>query len=99
LQTYREVIAALRDTDQHLAGLKSQRAEVKAKVLSIDRDIDEMVRKHRRQLLEYGASGELAVAGEVEVLPLDDEELLACTKPVSPDGKVWVELCSGLGRQ
>jgi hypothetical protein len=50
-----------------------------------------MVRGHRRQLLEYGASGELAVAGEVEVLPLDDEELLAMTKPVSPDGKVSVE--------
>jgi hypothetical protein len=65
---------------------------VKAKVLSIDRDIDEMVRGHRRQLLEYGASGELAVAGEIEVLPLDDEERLASAKPVSPDGKVRAEL-------
>jgi hypothetical protein len=42
-------------------------------------------------LLESGASGELAVAGEIEVMPRDDEELLASAKPVTPDGKVRVE--------
>src|SRR5260370_29877464 len=55
------------------------------------RGIDEMVREPRRQLLEYGASGELAVAGEIEALPLDDEDLLASANPVSPDGKVSVD--------
>src|SRR5262249_19773946 len=94
LPTYREVIAAFCDTDQQLAGLKAQRAELKAKVLSIDRDIDEMIREHRRQLLDYGASGGLVVAGEIEVLPLDDENLLASAKPISPDGKVRVELAT-----
>jgi len=31
------------------------------------------VRGHRRQLLQHEAAGQLVVAGEVEVLPLDDE--------------------------
>jgi hypothetical protein len=76
MPAYREVIAALRDTHKELADLRRQRAQVKKRVLAIDRQVEELVRGHSRQLVEYGAAARLALAGEVEVLPLDDEELL-----------------------
>src|SRR5262249_54623670 len=53
-----------------------------------DGEIDELVRGHRRQLLEHGAAGQLAVGGEVELLLLEDEEALARARPVGPDGTV-----------
>jgi hypothetical protein len=82
LPAYREVIAALRETDKELADLREQRAQVKKPAPAIDQQIEELVRGHRRQLLEYGAAARLALAGQVEVLPLDDEELLEQAKPV-----------------
>jgi hypothetical protein len=82
LPAYREVLAALRDTDRRLADLQRRRAAAKGEAPEIDRGIAELVRGHRRQLLEHGAAGQLAVAGEVDVLPLDDEEALARAKPV-----------------
>jgi hypothetical protein len=88
LPAYRGVLAALRDTDRRLADLRRRRAEAKAEAPEIDRGIAELVRDHRRQMLEHGAAGQLAVAGEVEVLPLDDEAALARARPVGPDGKV-----------
>jgi hypothetical protein len=45
---------------------------VKKRVLAIDRQVDELVRGHSRQLVAYGAAARLALTGEVEVLPLDD---------------------------
>jgi hypothetical protein len=87
LPAYRDVLAALRDTDRRLAELQKGRAGARAEAPDIDRGIAELVRGHRRQMLEHGAAGQLAVAGEVEVLPLDDEAALARAKPVGPDGK------------
>jgi hypothetical protein len=78
---YREVIAALRETHKELADLHGQRARVKKPVHAIDRQVEELVRGHSRQLVEYGAAARLALADEVEVLPLDDEELLEQAKP------------------
>jgi hypothetical protein len=86
MPVYREVIAALRDTHKELADLHRQRARVKKKVLAIDRQVEELVRGHSRQLVEYGAAARFALADEVEVLPLDDEELLEQAKP--QQGKV-----------
>jgi len=83
---YREVIAALRETDNELVDLRTQRAPVKQSAPAIDQQIEELVRGHRRQLLEYGAAARPALAGEVEVLPLDDEERLEQAKP--PKGKL-----------
>jgi hypothetical protein len=60
--------------------------------------IEDLVRDHRRRLLEYGAAGALEVAGEVETLPLDDDELLDAAKPVSPDGKVRLDPAKGEAR-
>jgi hypothetical protein len=61
---YREVIATLRDTDKELADLRKQLAQVKKSAPAIDRQIEELVRGHRRQLLEYRAAARLALAGE-----------------------------------
>jgi hypothetical protein len=79
---YREVIAALREAHKELADLHGQRARVKKPVLAIDRQVDELIRGHSRQLVEYGAATRLALVDEVEVLPLDDEELLEQAKPM-----------------
>jgi hypothetical protein len=38
-------------------------------------------------MLEYGASGQLAVAGEIEVFSLDDEKILEKANPLTPEGK------------
>src|SRR5262249_6484610 len=65
-----------------LADLHRQRARVKKPVLTIDRQVDELVRGHSRQLVEYGAAARLALADEVEVLPLDDEGLLEQAEPM-----------------
>jgi hypothetical protein len=81
MPAYREVIAALRDTHKELADLHRQRARVPKPVLAIDRQVDELVRGYSRQLVEYGAAARLALTGEVEVLPLDDEELLERPSP------------------
>jgi hypothetical protein len=64
VRAYREVIATLRETDKELADLHRQRARVIKPVLAIDRQVDELVRGHRRQLPEYGAAARLALAGE-----------------------------------
>jgi hypothetical protein len=64
VRAYREVLATLRDTDKELADLRTQRAQVKKSAPAIDQQIEELVRGHRRQLLEYGAAARLALAGE-----------------------------------
>jgi hypothetical protein len=71
MPAYREVIATLRDTDQELADLRTQPAQVKKSAPAIDRQIEELVHGHRWQLPEYGAAARLALAGEGEVLPLE----------------------------
>jgi hypothetical protein len=53
--------------------------------------IDEIVREHRRRLLEYGAAVQLEIAHLVEVLPLDDGDLLERAKPFERDGKMEPE--------
>jgi hypothetical protein len=91
LHAYREVLAALRATDRDLADLRKLRAGVKREAPEIDREIEDLVRDHRRRLVEYGAASALESAGEVEALPLDDDALLDASKPVSPDGKVRLD--------
>jgi hypothetical protein len=67
LPAYQEVIAAFRDTEERLALLKKERAQVRREAPDLDRGIDEVVRAHHQELLKYGAAGELAVAGDIEV--------------------------------
>jgi hypothetical protein len=83
---YRRLIESLRETDQQLADLAKNHQSVKGDNPAIDREIAQLVRGHQRRLLEYGSSGRLAIAGLLEVLPLDDAEALANAKPVRLDG-------------
>jgi hypothetical protein len=90
LPAYRAVVAVLRDTDERLSRLEKERESVRGKNPAVDRGVDEMVREHRR-LLEYGAATRLGVAGELVVLPPDDEDLLGRARPVRPDGTARVD--------
>jgi hypothetical protein len=84
MENYKEIVAALRDMHQQVAEMQRMRGKLKDDAA----DIDEMVRDHRRRLLEYGAAVQLEIAHEVEVLPLDDRDLLEGAKPVERDGKM-----------
>jgi hypothetical protein len=84
LATFKEIVAALRDMDGQVAEMQKMRAKLKDDAAAID----EMVRDHRRRLLEYGAAVQLEVAHQVEVLPLDDGDLLERAKPVARNGKM-----------
>jgi hypothetical protein len=74
-----------------VAALLKEHAGVQGQNTHIDRGVADLLRGHSRQLVEYGAAGRLAVRGEVEVLPLDDERLLQQAKPVTPDGRVRLD--------
>jgi hypothetical protein len=76
LGEFRDVMDRMRTTDRELAGLRKQRAGLKANAEAIDRAIAELVRGHRDQLLPYSAVGRLALDQAVEVLPLDGEATL-----------------------
>ena len=45
-----------------------------------------MLRDHRRRLLEYGTPGLLAMRGEAEVLPLDEDDTLDRANPLTRGG-------------
>jgi hypothetical protein len=87
-----EVIAALRDMDRSLTKLMKQRDELRQKDDAIEQGIAELQKELRDRLVPYGTPGRLALAEEVAVLPLDDDELLDKANPVRPDGKVKPEL-------
>src|SRR5262249_46736640 len=80
--------SALRDTNERLAALARDHAPLKGKSPDVDRQLADLLRDHRRDLVPFGAAGRLAVRREVEVPPLDDEEALDRARPVTPDGKV-----------
>jgi hypothetical protein len=61
LPDFRDVMDKLRTTDRELAGLRKQRARLKANAEAIDQELAELVRGHRYQLLPYGAVGRLAL--------------------------------------
>jgi hypothetical protein len=82
------VLAALRETDQQIAALLKNHADVRGKSAEVDNGVDDLVRDHRTRLLEFGAVGELAMNKELEVVPLDDDALHAAENPVRPDGMV-----------
>lgn len=83
---YQEIVAAFRASDRRLKVIQSQATSLKQKPASLQRQIDESVREHRRNLLEFGAAAQLAVADEIVVLPLDDDATLEAAKPVAPSG-------------
>jgi hypothetical protein len=91
LDAFREQIALLRKTGQGLARLMKQRAEVEGKVEDLDRELAELTHGHNRRVLEFGVAGRLAIDQAADVLPLEDEQLLAAAHPVRPDGTVRLD--------
>jgi hypothetical protein len=87
LENYKEIVAALRDRDSQLAGLRKPRGELNGEAPAID----EIVKEHRRMLLEYGTAVRLEMERQLQVLPLDDCELHEQAKPVSTDGKLEID--------
>jgi hypothetical protein len=85
LQDFRDVMGRLRTTDRELAALRKQRVGLKVKDGAIDRDIAELLKSHRQQLLPYGVAGQLALDLAAEVLPLDDQRALEAAKPIRPE--------------
>jgi hypothetical protein len=88
---FREIIGVLRDMDDRLEEVRKDREGIKARALPLDKELGTMLREHRRRLLEYGAAGRLALGGEIEVLPLDDDQTLHEARPVTPDGRVSID--------
>jgi hypothetical protein len=88
---FRVQIALLRKTDQGLARLMKQRAEVGGKVEDLDRELAERMHGHQRRVLEFGVAGRLAIDQAAHVLPLEDEQLVAAAHPVRPDGMVRLD--------
>ena len=85
------VVRTLGTTDSDLAALAKKHAAVQSKSAEVDRDVAELLRKRRQEMLEYGATNRLAVDGVIEDLPLDDEAALQAAKPVGPGGRVQVD--------
>jgi len=85
LAEVRELLAGMKargqeDTERHLAAV------------GIESQLVKMLGDHRDRLLEFGAAGRLLVAGELEeVLPLDDDDALESSRPVTPDGRVKID--------
>jgi hypothetical protein len=94
LANFKKIVAALRDMDKQVAEMQKMRAKLKDDAAAID----EMVREHRKRLLEYGAAVQLEIAQQVEVLPLDDRDLLERAKPVERDGKIEPDPASRAAR-
>jgi hypothetical protein len=88
---FHEQVALLRKTDQGLARLLKQRAEVGGKVEDLDRELAELAHGHYRRELEFGVAGRLAIDPAADVLPLEDERLVAAPHPVGPDGTVRLD--------
>src|SRR5262249_52579047 len=57
----------------------------------IARQVEELDRDLKQQMLRLGATGRLVMTGVVEVKPLDDDGPLEAAKPIRPDGKVGVD--------
>jgi hypothetical protein len=87
IPSFRDVVAALRDTQERLGDLAQEHAKVRGKSPAVDQEVDELLRRHREELLPYGAAVHLVLAHEVEVLPLDEQEALDRAKP----GKATVD--------
>src|SRR5207248_2430367 len=99
IDAFNDIMDALRETDRDLAALQKKRAAVKSKADALDEEIAKLVQGHRRQLIEYGAVGRLAIDKTADILPLDSEKLLADATPVRPDGSMHLDPAKLKARQ
>jgi hypothetical protein len=83
LAEVRELLASMRGQD----GSDPYRS-----ARGIEAELAKMLDDHRDRLLEFGAAGRLFIAGELEdVLPLDDDDALEASRPVTTDGRVKLD--------
>jgi hypothetical protein len=107
LPAYRDVVASPRTTSEPLEGLREELAGLRGKYADVEGQVAELRAGHRRQLRGDDHAARRAVAGAAEVLPLDEESLLARTRPlggnIDPhalearhDGQMRAALAGGL---
>jgi len=87
-----------RTTDARKDWIRDQE-EVRQNAPAVDAAIAELRTDFRQQIVQYGAVGRQALAREVEVWPLDDEQLLDKANPVLPDGRIKLEAAKVQARQ
>ena len=90
--TLREQWQEAKDFLKKLDEEGKQETDRYAHAAALEKEMSEMLEKHRLQMLDIGAAGQLLVSKElVEVLPLDDATLLDAAEPVVADGKVSID--------
>jgi hypothetical protein len=102
---FREQIAVYREMEEtQIRNLRRQLAEVRrarrefdrelqGQVSDVETEILGLIDQHRLRLIDLGVPGMLLIAGEIdEVLPLEDADLFVAANPVTPDGKVKIDL-------
>jgi len=87
---YKAKVDALRELDHRLPDLRRQLRELSPeKRADVEKEVDGLDNEQRRGLVELGAPARLLLGGELQgVLPLDDEDALRQSKPVTPDGRI-----------
>jgi hypothetical protein len=87
---YKAKVDALRELDRRLPDLRRQLRELSPENRAgVEKEVDGLDNELRRGLVELGAPARLLLAGELQgVLPLDDEDALRQSKPVTPDGRI-----------
>jgi hypothetical protein len=90
VSAYRARVDALRELERRLPDLRRQLRELSPeKRAEVEKEVDRLDNELRRGLVELGAPARLQLAGELHrVLPLDDEDALRQSKPVTPDGRI-----------
>lgn len=92
LDAFKAKVAALRKLDEQVRELRRELEELSPQNRAhVQKEFDALANELRLGVLEIGAAGELAMSREVEVLPLDDEELLDQAKPVKADGTIRLD--------
>jgi hypothetical protein len=93
---YKKVINQLQDVGGLLKTAKGERA---AEVKGIETALLAIRGQQLPLLLEVGAAGRMLLGKEIDVLPLDDEQLLDAAKPVTPDEKFKLDPAKVKARQ
>ncbi len=84
-----------RRTDKEVAELRAQNEKVRGHAPELDKQLDERLKDHERQLLPFGATARLEIRGVVEVLPLEDAAMLEQARHITAYGQVRRALASG----
>jgi hypothetical protein len=81
LDGYQGTIVSLKEMDRSIAALQERAVASGKRSGKLHRGIELLLKEHRGRLVQYGASGRVAIDGDLQVLPLDDGLLLQQAKP------------------